>query len=136
MKIALLPPPKFIPHQPLNPMATLTLEIPDDLLARLTPIQDQLPYLLQQCLEPSQLTSQIYRYIFDFLISQPTPEQIANFRPTPAMQNRLTYLLERNNNQTLTPQEQQELNEYEKIEHLIILLKSGNLPYLITHYSS
>ncbi len=52
------------------------------------------------------------------------------------MQNRLTYLLERNNNQTLTPQEQQELNEYEKIEHLIILLKSGNLPYLITHYSS
>ncbi|MEA5420501.1 hypothetical protein VB712_14810 [Spirulina sp. CCNP1310] len=117
-------------------MATLTLEIPDDLLARLTPIQDQLPHLLQQCLEPSQLTAQIYRHILDFLISQPTPEEIANFRPTPAMQNRLTYLLERNNNQTLTPQEHQELNEYEKIEHLIILLKSGNLPYLIPNHPS
>jgi hypothetical protein len=113
-------------------MATLTVEIPDDLMERLAPIQDQLPHLLSQCLQPSLLTTQVYRHILDFLTSQPTPEQIATFRPTPAMQKRLSYLLTRSQEENLTPEETQELAEYEQIEHLIIMLKSGNLPYLVS----
>ena len=111
-------------------MATLTLEIPDDLMEQLNPIRDQLPELLRRCLHPSTLPAQVYRYILDFLASQPTPEQIAAFRPTLDMQARLKYLLGCNAEGTITPEESQELDEYEQIEHLIILLKSGNLPYL------
>ncbi|NJL00132.1 MAG: hypothetical protein HC910_06010 [Spirulinaceae cyanobacterium SM2_1_0] len=69
-------------------MASLTIEIPDDLMERLDPIRDQLPELLRRCLQPDLLSAPVYRYILSFLTSQPTPDQIAAFRPTPAMQSR------------------------------------------------
>lgn len=111
-------------------MATLTIEISDDLMERIAPIRDQLPDLLRHCLQPHLLSTQVYRHILNFLASQPTPEQVAAFRPTPAMQERLRYLLGRSDDGLLSPAEAQELDEYERIEHLIILLKAGNLPYL------
>ncbi|UIE39771.1 hypothetical protein [Leptodesmis sichuanensis] len=113
-------------------MASLTIEIPDDLMECLAPIQDQLPELLRLCLQPSIISAQAYRYIPDFLASQPTPEQVATFRPTPGMQARLRYLLARSHDGTIEPDEVKELDEYERIEHLIVLLKAGNLPYLTT----
>jgi hypothetical protein len=107
-------------------MATLTIEIPDELMEQLAPVRDQLPELLHRCLLPPALSSEVYRYILDFLASQPTSEQIVAFRPTPAMQSRLRYLLDRSQGNSITAEETQELEEYEQIEHLIILLKSGN----------
>ncbi|MEM8640700.1 MAG: hypothetical protein AAGG51_18065 [Cyanobacteria bacterium P01_G01_bin.54] len=38
--------------------------------------------------------------------------------------------MERNQAVSLTPLKEAELNEYERIEHLIVMLKIGNLPYL------
>lgn len=111
-------------------MASLTIEIPDDLMERLAPIRDQLPELLWRCLQPSVISAQVYHYILDFLTNQPTPEQVATFRPTPEMQTRLKYLLTRSHDGTIEPDEIRELDEYERIEHLIVLLKAGNLPYL------
>jgi len=113
-------------------MATLSIEIPDELMERLEPIRDQLPKLLRRCLQPSILSTQVYRYILDFLASQPSPEQVATFHPTPEMQERLRYLLGQSSEEILTPEESQELDDYERIEHLLILLKAGNLPYLTT----
>lgn len=109
------------------PMATLTIEIPDDLMDQIAPVQDQLPDLLRRCLHPLALPAQVYRYVFDFLASQPTPDQIANFRPTSDMQDRMGYLLTQSKADALTSLEAQELDEYERIEHLIVLLKTGNL---------
>ncbi len=43
---------------------------------------------LPELLQPA-VPAQIYRYIRDFLASNPTPEQIAEFKPTPEMQERL-----------------------------------------------
>ncbi|MBW4654964.1 MAG: hypothetical protein KME20_18265 [Kaiparowitsia implicata GSE-PSE-MK54-09C] len=63
-------------------MATLTIEIPDDLMERLNPIRDQLPELLRRCLQPDLLSAQVYRYILNFLTSQQTPDQVAVFCPT------------------------------------------------------
>lgn len=45
------------------------------------------------------------------------------------MQERLRTLLDRQEN--LTPSEQAELDEYERIEHLVIMLKAGNLKNLV-----
>lgn len=111
-------------------MPQLTIEISDELMQRLDPIRDQIPALLHKCLQPSPTASPAYRYILDFLASQPTPEQIATFRPTEEMMLRLNDLLQRSAQGSLTPTESQELDEYEHIEHLIILLKTGNLPYI------
>ena len=69
-------------YRRIQPVATLTIEIPDDLMAQLSPVKEQLPELLRRCLHPLALPAQVYRYILDFLTSQPTPEQIAAFRPT------------------------------------------------------
>jgi hypothetical protein len=106
-------------------MATLTIEIPDDLMEQLSPIKEQLPELLSRCLQPLALPAQVYRYILDFLMSQPTPEQVEAFRPTSEMQERLRCLISKEQNSDLSHDEQQELSEYERIEHLIIMLKTG-----------
>jgi hypothetical protein len=119
-------------------VASITIEIPDELFEQLTPLEAQLPELLRRCVQESPLPAQVYRYILNFLTSQPTPEQIAAFRPTQEMQDRLRaasqipqgLLLARNQAGILTPAERQKLDEYKRIEHLIVMLKLGNLPYL------
>lgn len=111
-------------------MATITIEVPDEWSEQLTQLGDRLPELLLQCLQQPVLPATIYRYILDFLTSQPTPEHIQAFRPTPEMQERLRSLLAKNQSGDLTPNEWRELDEYERIEHLIIMLKLGSLPYL------
>jgi len=108
-------------------MATLTIEIPDELMAQLSPVKEQLPELLQRCLQPLALPAQVYRYVLDFLTSQPTPEQIAAFRPTAEMQTRLRTLVEKEQGEGLSQEEQMELAEYEQIEHLIVMFKAGTL---------
>jgi hypothetical protein len=52
------------------------------------------------------------------------------------MQARLQTLLVRSHDGELTTTEQQELDEYERIEHLIVMLKTGNLPYLTSKTTS
>ena len=111
-------------------MPTITLEIPDDLADQLMHLRDRLPELLALSLHQPALPAHIYRYILDFLASNPTPEQIAAFSPTPEMQERLQTLLARSRSGELSESEQAELDEFERIEHLVVLIKSGNLPYL------
>jgi len=108
-------------------MATLTIEIPDDLMEQISPFQDQLPELIRRGLQPLALPAQVYRYVLNFLASQPTSEQISNFRPTDEMQERLRYLISKEKDGSLSIDESQELDEYERIEHLIIMLKAGGL---------
>ncbi|MCY7391291.1 MAG: hypothetical protein LH647_07265 [Leptolyngbyaceae cyanobacterium CAN_BIN12] len=111
-------------------MATITIEVPDELSEQLAQLGDRLPDLLRQCLQQPMLPANVYRYILDFLTSQPTPEQITAFRPTAEMQERLRSLMTKSKSEDLTPDERRELDEYERIEHLIIMLKLGNLPQL------
>ncbi|MDJ0676501.1 MAG: hypothetical protein QNJ36_14155, partial [Calothrix sp. MO_167.B42] len=59
--------------------------------------------------------------------------EILAFRPTAEMQSRLQILLNRNQAGEITTTEQKELDEYERIENLMVMLKAGNLPYLKEH---
>ncbi|PSB21603.1 hypothetical protein C7B65_03190 [Phormidesmis priestleyi ULC007] len=109
-------------------MPQITLDLPDDLLQQINQSgsRDRLIELLTLSLQQPAVPAAIYRYIFDFIISNPTAQQIANFCPTAAMRERLSILLDRGQANQLTPLEQSELDEFERIEHLIIMLKSGN----------
>lgn len=69
----------------------------------------------------------MYRHVLNFLASQATPEQISDFHPTAEMQERLRQLLNREKAGGFSVGERQELDEYERIEHLIIMLKTGSL---------
>jgi len=111
-------------------VTTITIEVPDELSEQLALLGEQLPEILRLCVEGLVLPSRTYRYILNFLASAPTAEEIAAFRPTPEMQERLRVLVARSKAGELTSAEQAELDEYERIEHLVIMLKMGNLPYL------
>jgi hypothetical protein len=70
--------------------------------------------------------AEVYRYVLDFIVSHPTPEQIAAFKPTPAMAERLRTLIAREKTNKLTRAEKAELDEYSHIEHLVVMMKAGN----------
>ena len=108
-------------------MVKITLEVPDELSEQLAQVGDRLPELLALSLQQPPIPARIYQYIVDFLASKPTPEQILAFRPTNEMQERLQTLLRRSQAGELSPTEHRELDEYERIEHLMIMLKAGSL---------
>jgi hypothetical protein len=55
---------------------------------------------------------------------------VAAFGPTAEMTDRLRMLLERESRGEITSAEKAELDEYERLEHLMVLIKSGNLQHL------
>ena len=61
--------------------------------------------------------------ITDFLASIPTAEQIIAFKPSELLNQRLHDLLDHAGEGTLTDGEQQELNEYLRVSHLLKMLK-------------
>ena len=109
-------------------MGRIVIEVPEELSDQLAQVGERLPELLALSLQQPAIPARIYRYILDFLVSQPTPQQIAAFSPTSEMQERLRTLIARSKASTLTSLEMRELDEYERIEHLVIMLKAGNLP--------
>lgn len=111
-------------------MTTITIEVPDELSELLAQVGDRLPELLAQSLQQPTLPAHIYRYILDFLARNPSAEEIAGFQPTPEMTERLRTLIAREQTGDIAAVEKAELDEYEKLEHLMIMIKAGNLHYL------
>lgn len=118
-------------------MAEFTIQIPDELAHRLEPLHDRLPELLSQVLDAAsssialsiattdlQDAPQAYLEVLDFLTKQPSPQAILAFKVSTQAQERLSLLLEKNREITLTDAEVSELNTYEQLEHLMILLKA------------
>ncbi|AFY54264.1 MAG: hypothetical protein VKN72_27060 [Nostocales cyanobacterium 94392] len=119
-------------------MAELTIQVSDELAQRLEPLQNRLPELLWQLLDFANLPTNIsktvqteptdiplvYQEVLDFLIKRPTPEEIIAFKVSPQAQSRLEELLSRNRSATLNSMELAELDVYEQLEHMMILLKA------------
>jgi len=111
-------------------MPTVTVEVPDELTARLNQVGERLPELLALSLEQPAVPARLYRDILNFLASNPAPEQIVAFRPAPEIIERVRTLLAREASGEITSAEKEELDEFEQIEHLMVMVKAGNLPYL------
>ena len=67
--------------------------------------------------------SPVYAEVYEFLVSSPTPEAIIAFRASDATQERVRELLEANRENRLTPDEQTELDEFERVNHFVSMLK-------------
>jgi hypothetical protein len=52
-------------------MATVTIEVPDELSELIAQAGDRLPELLAQSLREPTLPAHIYRYVLDFLAGSP-----------------------------------------------------------------
>jgi hypothetical protein len=120
-------------------MAQLTIEISDELAKRLVPFQNQISEIVARLIttslpiEPTNTseeftsqalsTSPTYIEVLDFLVNRPTSEQIANFKVSERSQTRLQELLEKNRNINIMSSELVELNLYEQLDTLMMMLK-------------
>jgi hypothetical protein len=105
----------------------IILEVPDRLGEKLQQLGDRLPEVLDRALQELTPTETIPnlddRQIVELLASQPSPEEIIAIRPTPALQARMSELLDRNKSGTLSTKEEVELDRYLLLEHWVRLAK-------------
>ena len=103
----------------------IILEVPDRLGEKLQRLGDRLPETLDRLLQDIPTTEIISyqddRQIVELLASQPSPEVILAIRSTPALQARMSELLERNKSGSLSLLEEAELDRYLLLEHWIRL---------------
>jgi hypothetical protein len=65
----------------------------------------------------------LFDEILDFLASIPTADQIVAFEPPTALQERLSYLLEQNRQDTISADERAELEEFLRMNRFMSRLK-------------
>ena len=113
----------------------ITLDLPDDLVAKLSP--DDLPTVIELGLREFNATSQPgfsgIADILELLASLPSPAEILALKPSEALQTQIDSLLDKNRTVGLTPAEEQLWQHYEYIEHLIRIAKAKALAKLQSH---
>jgi hypothetical protein len=77
-------------------MIELTIQIPDNLATELASVEDRLAEVLAHGLgQLSPVPNQVYRDVLNFLISQPSPQELAQFAPPAEIQAHVSALLEK-----------------------------------------
>ena len=106
-------------------MVQMTVEIPDELAARIRPLRAWLSTALELTLvgfrtRAAATAGEVIR----FLSTEPSPQDILDYHVSAAVQTRLRRLLALNEAGVLGEAEQQELDELQQIEHIMVLLKA------------
>ena len=65
-----------------------------------------------------------YDELLDLFVAPAAAERILAFHPSAAMQARIEALLAKHRDQTLSAEERAELDEFERIEHFVRLVKA------------
>lgn len=106
-------------------MASLTLQIPEQLAQRLQPAAPWLSTILELTLLGCRTqAAATVAEIIQFLLKAPTTTELLTFQISETAQTRLQRLLALNQAGLLSEQEQKELAELEQIEHIIVMLKA------------
>ncbi|MCB0211978.1 MAG: hypothetical protein KDJ52_21735 [Anaerolineae bacterium] len=106
----------------------MTLDVPEELAARLSALGDSLPRILELGLREldasAQFTFEGAAEILEFLARLPTPEEIIALRPSTKLQERIDILLEKNRSEGLSATEEKEWEQYQYLEHLVRIAKA------------
>ena len=62
--------------------------------------------------------------VIEFIAREIAPEVLVNFRPSESTRQRVWDLVHKEKETGLTPDEKSELDDYERVEHLLILARS------------
>ena len=65
-----------------------------------------------------------YDEIIDFIAAGTTPEAVVAFRPSEGVQQRVAELVERSKDDSISSEEQSELEGYLQLEHIMIMAKA------------
>lgn len=112
-------------------LSSVNLKIPEDLATRLLPLENQLPRILELGLRELNAINQPgfkgAAEVLEFLASLPPPEEIVKLRPSEALQDSISRLLEKNRASGLSSEEKQEWEQYQYLEHLVRIAKARAL---------
>ena len=109
----------------------ITLNLSEELVSRLNSIENKLPQIIELGLRELNATPQDgfngIAEVLEFLATLPTPEEIIALRPSEALQNQISRLLEKHcdyasrtfQDRNLTDAETQMWEQYQYLEHLI-----------------
>jgi hypothetical protein len=104
---------------------TLKVALPEELAKRVQESRERLPEILELGLrELTPLESRVFGEVLDFLSRGPSPKQILDFKSSESQQAQVRELLEKNSAGALSEREDAELNLYERLEHIMIMLKA------------
>lgn len=113
-------------------MATITLEVPDELAQRLDNVADELPEILATILDKERLnipshafvTNQAWVEVIEFLARTPDVQKVLDFKLSDDLQERIEELLLLGNEGVQTSEEREELDGYVQVIHFFNLLKA------------
>ena len=114
----------------------ITIDVSDDLAHRLTPVQEQMPRILELGLRELNVTEQTeligIAQVLEILAGLPSPEEVLALRPSEEMQRQIDELLEKSKTVGLSSNEEWLWQQYEYIEHLVRIAKAKALLKLKT----
>lgn len=106
-------------------MVQMTMHVSEELAERLRPIGSWLPTVVELGLVGFKtVAAATATEVIEFLSRNPTPQAVLDYHVSERAQGRLQRLLALNAAGMLGEDEQLELDELQRIEHIIILLKA------------
>ena len=106
-------------------MVEMTMQVSEELAERLRPIGSWLPTVLELSLVGFKtVAAATATEVIQFLSQEPTPQDVLDYHVSERAQARLQRLLTLNAAGMLGEAEQLELDEMQRIEHIIIMLKA------------
>lgn len=106
-------------------MTQLNLEVSDELAERIRPLGAWLSAVLELSLVGFKtLAAATASEVIEFLGREPSPREVLAYQISGQSQNRLRRLLALNEAGMLGENEQCELDEIQKVEHIVIMLKA------------
>ena len=107
----------------------VTLDLPDELAADLRQFADQSTAIVAAGLREikAPVAGQFHglAQVLEKLAALPSPQEVMALRPTPELNDRIRFLLQKNRDEGLTTQEKEEWERYETVEHLVRLAKGS-----------
>jgi len=74
--------------------------------------------------EETMSATKSYDEIINFIAGGTTPAAVVAFRPSDGVQQRVAELVERSKTDSISPEEQSELEDYLQLEHIMIMAKA------------
>lgn len=106
-------------------MVQVMMQLPDQLAAQVLPVRRWLPVVLELGLARFKTpAAQTSAEIVDFLLGNPTSNEVMGYHASDRSQERLQRLFALNSAGLLGEAEQAELAELEQLEHIILMLKT------------
>lgn len=106
-------------------MIQMTMQVPDDLARRIEPIGSWLPTIIELSLVGFKTVAvAAATEVIQFLAQNPTPQEVIDYHISEQAQARLQRLLVLNESGILSEGEQLELDELERLEHIVVMLKA------------